>query len=222
VADLGELYRRRRESIETLVAGLTDEEAGRPVPTCPKWTVHDVVAHLVGVATDATSDNMAGAPGDAWTAVHFDARRDQPVSALLEEWAAVAPRIEAALTGSERRPAVVDVATHEQDIRTALGRPGERDNDAIRAAVGWFVPGIGARLDAAGLAPVRVVTEDGSQVAGTGDPVLTLDTSRFELFRLALGRRSRSQIAARFTGGDAGPYVDSFVFVGPAAADVTE
>jgi hypothetical protein len=51
---------------------------------------------------------------------------------------------------------------------------------------------------------------------------LTIDTSRFELFRLALGRRSRSQIEARFTGGDAAPYVDSFVWFGPAAVDITE
>jgi uncharacterized protein (TIGR03083 family) len=222
VTDLGELYRRRRESIEGLVAGLTDQDAGTPVPTCPKWTVHDVVAHVVGVAVDGTSGNMTGAPGEAWTAAHVDARRDHPVGALLEEWAEVAPRLEAALAGVERSAAIVDVATHEQDIRTALSRAGERDNDAIRRAVTWLVPGFGDRVSAAGLPAVRVVTEDGEQTVGSGDPVMTLETSRFELFRAALGRRSRPQVEALFRGGDAGPYVAPFVLFGPADGDITE
>ncbi len=222
MADLGELYRRRRESTQGLVAGLSAEDAGRPVPTCPKWTVHDVVAHVVGVAVDGVNGNMAGAPGEAWTAAQVDARRDRPVDELLEEWAEVAPRLEATLSGVEFSAAVTDVATHEQDIRTALGRPGARDNDAIRISSRWLVRRFGDRLTAARLSPVRVVTEDGERTAGAGPPVLTLDTSRFELFRAALGRRSRRQIEALFTGGDAAPYVEALAFFGPAELDITE
>jgi len=221
-ADLGVLYRRRRESIVDLVAGIGTDDASRPVPTCPKWTVHDVVAHLVGVASDGLNGNMAGAPGEVWTAAQVDARRNRPVADLLEEWDGLAPRLEAFLSGVERSPAVVDIATHEQDIRTALGRPGERDNDAIRTAVGWFLPAFGNRLEAAGLPAVRVVTEDGASVAGAGTPVLTLDAGRFELFRAALGRRSRGQVEAMFTGGDATPYVEPFVLFGPADRDIRE
>jgi hypothetical protein len=134
----------------------------------------------------------------------------------------VAPGLEAALSDVERSAAVADVAAHEQDIRTALGRAGERDNEAIRTAVGWFIPTFGDRLAAAGLASVRVVTEEGEQTAGTGAPVLTIASSRFELFRAALGRRSRRQVEALFSGGDAGPYVEPFVLFGPAERDVTE
>ena len=221
-ADLGELYRRRRESIVGLVAGIGTDDASRPVPTCPKWTVHDVLAHLVGVASDGVNGNMAGAPGEAWTAAQVDARRDRPITDLLVEWDGLAPSLETYLSGVERSPAVVDIATHEQDIRTALDRAGERDNTAIRTAVGWFVAGFGSRLEAAGLPAVRVVTEDGASVAGAGEPVLTLDTSRFELFRAALGRRSRGQVEAMFTGGDATAYVEPFVLFGPADRDIRE
>lgn len=59
--------------------------------------------------------------------------------------------------------------------------------------------------------PLRIVTEHGEYrvgEVGNGDPVLTLSTSEFEMFRWRMGRRSLAQLAvmdwlARYIG--AGP-----------------
>jgi hypothetical protein len=56
-----------------------------------------------------------------------------PVADVLARWAAAAPDFEKMITAHQVWPAVIDVASHEQDIRGALGRPGARDCAAVRA-----------------------------------------------------------------------------------------
>lgn len=72
-----------RERVTALARELTPDHEAVPVPACPGWTAHDVLAHLAGVAADATSGNLAGAPGPAWTAAQVDARRDRSVEAIF-------------------------------------------------------------------------------------------------------------------------------------------
>jgi uncharacterized protein (TIGR03083 family) len=221
-ADLGELYRQRRLAITALLAGLSDDDAKRPVPTCPEWLVRDLVAHVTGVVADALAGNMAGAPGYAWTAAQVAARRGRAVDDMLAEWSETGPRFEAALAGTGVRPAVIDIASHEQDVRTALGRPGERANEAILIGSGWLLSGLDRRVSAAGLPALRVVTEDGEQAVGAGEPVGRVDTSRFEVFRATMGRRSRRQIEAMIAVDDPASYVEAFVVFGPAERDIDE
>jgi hypothetical protein len=38
------------------------------VPTCPGWTVRDVVAHLAGLCEDWVQGRLAGYASEAWTA----------------------------------------------------------------------------------------------------------------------------------------------------------
>ena len=45
---------------------------------------------------------------------------------MLDRWAAGAPQFEDAIQAFEIWPAVIDVGTHEQDIRGAIGRPGAK------------------------------------------------------------------------------------------------
>src|SRR5689334_25417189 len=86
--------------------------------------------------------------------------------------------------------ALYDAVTHEHDIRHALGRPGARDADAIAHGWEWFV----AVRTASGAPAVRFVTDQGDDVAGTGEPGVTVHASRFELVRATTGRRTRSEI----------------------------
>ena len=76
--DLGVLYRAARERISALVS----EPGIDPllvVPATPAWNVHDVVAHVSGIAVDGTTGNMAGAPGDEWTAAQVARNADRTV-----------------------------------------------------------------------------------------------------------------------------------------------
>jgi hypothetical protein len=112
---------------------------------------------------------------------------------------------------------VIDVASHEQDIRGAIGLPGARDTEVIREMSGWLL----ARLSPP--VRVRVTVEDTQiQVGPDGEPVLGLTTTWYEAFRWRMGRRSRDQLAALDWSGDPALVLDHLVIFGPARADIIE
>ena len=65
--DLGEAFRAARDRISQLAAG-ESVDLRLPVPATPDWSGHCVISHLSGIAADASTGNMEGAPGEAWTA----------------------------------------------------------------------------------------------------------------------------------------------------------
>src|SRR5437660_4394884 len=144
MTDVAALYAEGRARVTALVSGLSDEDAKAPVPTCPAWSVHDVVAHLAGTCADILSGNFGGLASDEWTAAQVDARRDRPVHEVLAEWNEVAPQVEAFANNFPGRAGdqwVTDQTTHEHDIRLALGRPGARDSDAVHLGADFLIGG---------------------------------------------------------------------------------
>jgi uncharacterized protein (TIGR03083 family) len=204
--ELGERYLRGRERVVSLVAGLDEAGWVTAVPACPGWRIHDLVAHLVGITDDALAGRMEGAPGPAWTAAQVADRVDAAPAGMLAEWDANAERFAEALTAFGIATAVVDVLTHEQDLRGALGRPGGDPAD-----LSWVVDALLDRLHAqvaeAGLPALAVRTERGNRVLADGEVGASLRTTDLELFRASLGRRSAAQILALDWDGDAGPYL---------------
>src|SRR4051812_26756542 len=119
--DLGRMYAAARGRISELVR---DADPSTPVPATPGWDVHDVIAHLRGVVGDALAGNLDGVATETWTAAQVDRGRDVPLAQLLDEWNEEAPLIEAFLSSPAGRDvfaAVLDVHTHEADLRGALG-----------------------------------------------------------------------------------------------------
>jgi hypothetical protein len=114
---------------------------------------------------------------------------------LLAEWDEVGPAFEQALGGAPEvmaGQAVFDAMTHEHDIRLALDAPGARESGAVAVAFDWASEG----RTRAGLPALRFVTEAGETVAGKGDPIATVTTSRFEVVRALTGRRTADEVAA--------------------------
>jgi uncharacterized protein (TIGR03083 family) len=223
-AELAWLYRDTMDRVVGLVAGLADAELARSMPACPEWTVRDVIGHLTAIPEDAVAGRLTGIPTDDVTAGQVARLADLPVAEVLARWAAVAPEFEKMITAFQVWPAVIDVATHEQDIRAALGRPGARDCAAVRACTPRLIEWLDVPV------PVLISTEDGEYLAGSsaagsdagGPPELRLSTSRFEAFRWRMGRRSRAQIAALGWSADPAPVLDHLVIFGPAERDVIE
>jgi uncharacterized protein (TIGR03083 family) len=216
-ADLARLYRETRERLAALVAGLDEAQLAAPVPACPGWSVADVIGHLAAIPEDVLAGRLTGPPTKAETAVQVDRFRGRLMARTLAGWAEQAPRFEEIVAAFEVWPAVIDVASHEQDIRAAVGQPGARDTEVIRQMSGWLI----ARLRPP--VPLRVTTEDTqAQVGPDGDPVLELTTTRYEAFRWRMGRRSRSQLAALAWSGDPSAVLDHLVVFGPATADIIE
>jgi hypothetical protein len=141
----------------------------------------------------------------------------RPFDDVLARWDDVAPGFEEVIDGFDVWPAVLDVATHEQDIRGAIGVPGARDTEVVRLGADrlltWLQPPVA----------LRVVVEDETYDLGPeGDAAIVLRTDRFEAFRWRLGRRSRCQLAQLDWTGDPLPVLDHLVVFGPAATDIDE
>jgi uncharacterized protein (TIGR03083 family) len=215
--ELAELYRDTRVRLCALVAGLDDAAHGTAVPACPGWAVRDVIAHLTAIVEDAIAGRLAGIPDEKFTADQVARMADVSVAEMLDRWAAGAAQFEDAIQAFTIWPAVIDVATHEQDIRGAIGRPGARDCAAIKRCtpmlLDWLAPPV----------QVRIGTEDGDHAVGTGDEAaLTLSTTMFEAFRWRMGRRSRAQLAAMNWSADPTPVLGELTVFGPSPTDIVE
>jgi uncharacterized protein (TIGR03083 family) len=189
-------YRAVRERTSAIVREARPEVLDETAPATPKWRVRDVLAHMVGVTADAVAGRLDGVATDPWTAAQVDARRSVSVSDMLAEWDEFGPQFEATLAvipeGQIAAQAVLDAITHEQDIRHALAVPGGRDSDAIAIAFDFCRRG----RTVGGLPAIRVISEQGEAIAGTGDPIATLETSRFEFIRASTGRRCADEVRA--------------------------
>ena len=64
--EIGVWYAAGRRRLSEVVLDLGPEEVARPVPACPDWTVHDVVAHLAGVCADVVAGQIEGITTAAW------------------------------------------------------------------------------------------------------------------------------------------------------------
>ena len=204
--DPGILYRTCRERISALVAA-PGIDTDRVVPATPRWTVHDVIAHLSGISDDATSGNMDGAPGDEWTAAQVERGRALTVGQLVERWEHNSPMLEAFFSspaGAGSLNGVFDVHTHEADLRHALGMCVEVPAEFLAWAAPDFRDGFAEAIADAGLAPI------------------TVDIDDFEWFRGRLGRRTEAEVRAYAWSADPSPYLDEFFIFGRAERSLGE
>jgi len=215
--DLTILYRESRHRITELVSGLDADEAAAPAPACPGWTVHDVIAHLCGVVEDAQAGRLTGPPPPEMTAAEVARHREDATVDLLATWADLAAPFETAIGNEGTWPAVIDVVTHEHDIRGALGRPGDRDTTGVKRSAHTLVRYLRTS------APLTVTVDGTDVVTGPeGAGTLRLDTTSFEALRFRMGRRSRAQLRAMGWSGDPSAILDELVVFGPAPNDILE
>ncbi|MDQ1700581.1 MAG: hypothetical protein QOG34_2444 [Frankiaceae bacterium] len=224
--DIARHYRSAHERIAEFARGLSDDDAGTPVPGTPQWSVHDVLAHLAAIPTDALAGRLTGVPTDEQTATQVAERKDRHVKELLDEWA---PNVQAMCEGAEAGLVppnlAVDALTHEQDIRGALHASPAIGADELRFCTNLYAFGCGYGLKQAGVPPLSIEATDTdfAFTAGIGEPVATVRASEFELFRALSGRRSRRQVAAYEWEGDSAPYLDRFnIFGDLPATDIVE
>ena len=208
-------YRDARTRTTELFGHLSAEEADRPVPGTPLWTVHDLCAHLVGVTSDAVSGNTEGLGTPAWTARQVEERHDRTIDELLNEWDKEAPAAEALLeTGAPW--VAIDTLTHEHDLRGSLGRAGTDDLVAIQSVIAQLVErALGKGIDRAGLPGVRLVSGASSWTAGAAEVGATVDATSMEFFRSLTGRRSSNQVSGYQWAGQPAPYLALWSVFGP-------
>jgi len=198
--DLGDAYRTARERISQLVAG-DDVDPALLVAATPEWNVQCVIAHLSGIANDASTGNMEGAPGEAWTAAQIARGAGRTIAEMVAEWEQTGPFMESFLSspaGSAASAAVMDIHTHEADVRLALGLPVAVPAEFLAWAAPAMRNGFAEAVAEAGLPPVE------------------LEASDFEWFRARLGRRTVAEVTAYTWSADPTPYIDAFFIFGRA------
>jgi uncharacterized protein (TIGR03083 family) len=168
VPELVDALEHTVESMLAAVGGLSEADFDRPTDL-PGWSVKDNVSHIVGLERILLGDPVpelalpeyahVSGPVDAYMELPVEARRAVPgaeVAAELRETLArrlasfrgrtIEPTEELPAPTGSRWPAefllrnrTFDVWAHEQDVRRAVGRPGNLDGPGARVAQRWIL-----------------------------------------------------------------------------------
>ena len=198
-------YSATRARMASLAERLSPTDLRRTVPACPSWTVFDLMAHVVSMPAAIGRGERPPGTVTEWLQSLVEARRDQTVGELTEEWLTLDGAISSILNG----PGGVlfgDLAVHEHDVRGAVGAP---DHSALEVEV--MLPrtlaAFASPLRAAGLGAIEVRHGDRTWRSHDGDPGWTLDVSPWEAVRAVNSRRTPDELRARFHQGDVEPYL---------------
>ncbi len=196
--EVGEAYRGVRLRVGRLITEADAATLDRVAPATPDWSVHDVLAHLVGVTTDIVSGNLDGVGTDPWAAAQVERSRSRSCVELVAEWDEHGPVVEemAAQFGRAAGQLLSDATTHEHDVRGALGASGARDSDAVALSFGFLARSLGEQLDAGNIGAITVEHGGATDTVGSGEPVASLRIDDFEFVRALTGRRCVEQLAA--------------------------
>jgi len=163
-----------------------------PSPLTPGWRNRDLLGHLAGAVRDLKAGRFPTPDMSEWTAAQVAATKDEPLIELADEWASSG--IEA-MIDKNLAQMVLDVITHEFDIRYGLNIPGNASSEGVKLSARWV------RGMFRGEHPVIMVI-DGERhewpgtYEGTSLEPIEVHTTSFQLLRAVTGRRSWNQIVA--------------------------
>jgi uncharacterized protein (TIGR03083 family) len=224
--DYADEYAACRARVTTLLADASEDVARTPVPTCPAWTVHDLTAHLAGVAASLVArDNPPPGDNQPWVDRHVSDRADRNLAEVLAEWNEVGPAFEQIMRKVPRAfgGLIYDVVAHEHDLRGALERPGARDSDGVWASLEMEIGIVRGDLAARGMpGTIELRAGDRVWVLGEGEPVVSLTAEPFELMRILGSRRSRRQVLDAGWQGDVEPFLDVLAHMPFPEHDIVE
>ena len=218
--DFLRILRSELDSYAALLAGLTEEDLERPVPTCAPWNLYELTDHLgngnLWVATavregHGRNDQERTAPHDP-ASLHtwFLSTVDEILSALdtdseTEVWTFTSqmPRT----VGFWHRRRAHETRMHRWDADNALGKPEPFDApfaaDAVSEVFELFAP----RMIQRGFATepetaLKVTASDvgRSWTYGPGEPAAEITGSAYDLALLLWKRIGADDVAVRWSG----------------------
>jgi hypothetical protein len=147
-----------------------------------------------------------GATGE-WLQSLVEARRDQDVGELTEEWLSLDSAIASILNGPGPGELLfVDLAVHEHDLRGALGAP---DHGALEVQVmlPMTLAALAAPLRNAGLGAIEVRHDGRIWRSHDSEAGWTLDVTPWEAVRAVNSRRTPDELRNLPHGRDVEPYL---------------
>lgn len=146
-----DLYRQAGAHASTIMAGIRPEHLAEPTP-CAKWTVQDIVDHLVGGTGYLLAAATGGQPGDPAsraTADRFTTGHAAVLDAVAQPGAMERRCMSPLGFEWSVREAVaatfMDVLVHSWDLAAATGQDTRLDPDLVQACWEMFVPEMPAR-----------------------------------------------------------------------------
>jgi len=203
VPELSAGYHATRGRIADLVTGAPEDVV---VPACPAWTVHDLVAHVSGLAEALAAGDLPGADTQTWIDGLVSARRDVTMPELLARWESCADATTAFVDGGASR-LFADLVVHEHDLRGALGRPGARGVSEVRAVVQLLLDGLAPAIKEAGLGALMIDSGPVRWTSHFARGGCTLHLDPWEATRVLASRRTAEEVLAVPASGDAEPYL---------------
>ena len=204
--ELSDGYHVTRTRVSELVRSLDDADLARPVPACPDWTVHELVAHLCGIPEALASGDYPGSDTQAWLDRLVEERGDVPVGELLDRWEACAAAASAVVDGGGGQ-LFVDVVSHEHDLRGAVDRPGARGTSEVRAVVQLLLDLLAPAIADAGLGALVIDSGEVRWASQFARPGCTIRVDPWEAIRVLQSRRTAEELRARPVTGDIEPYL---------------
>lgn len=206
VLELSAGYHATRERIAGLVGPLDEQGLATTVPACPAWTVHDLLAHVVGIPEALSQGDMPGADIQGWLDGLIEARRRTPVPELLERWEACGPTASSIVDASGGQ-LFADVVSHEHDLRGAIGQAGARGLPEVRAAVQVLLDLLAPDITKAELGALVVDSGGVRWASHVAKPGCTLHVDPWEATRVLMSRRTAEEVRALPASGDVEPYL---------------
>lgn len=185
-----EAYAHVRRNLITLLR--RPDDPGRiPVPSCPGWTIRDVIAHVTGICQQAAASLSRDQGAAAVPQVDALDLED-----LLAEWERSGGQLDILLehAGGGGRRMMMDAFTHELDIRLAIGAPLPAAHPAYPGAFDVVAGGFSTSVASRGLPALLLQTPAASWTAGDGEPAAVVRGSVPDMYRSLAGRRTRQQI----------------------------
>lgn len=188
------------------------ERSECPVPSCPGWTVHDMVAHLAGLAEDWVAGNLENYASDAWTQAQVLRFSGASIEEIVIRWRSAADRLvsleDHPLMGPPARYAFGDGVVHEADIRGALALdsvPTEAVAHSLKGQIAMWR----ATLQRAQAPTLLLRTELRDWWLGTPEEAhhVEVEAPAYEVFRALAGRRSVDQMRAWSWSHDPEAYI---------------
>ncbi|MEY2420033.1 MAG: hypothetical protein QOI95_100 [Acidimicrobiaceae bacterium] len=182
-----------------------------PVPACPGWDVHDLVAHQVHQLRAACEgdfpvlDSMAAisapdpderaralARQEKWIASGLQERRATSVGVLIAQW----ETIEADAPAIVLAALAPDIAVHLFDLLGASGSTSHRDDPIVVAALRFWAPFAIDLVQREAKHQLCLLVDSGQEpreAIGDGGAEFVVAGTPFELLRTVTGRRSIDQ-----------------------------
>jgi uncharacterized protein (TIGR03083 family) len=213
----GDRYAATKERVVKLLAGLDDQDRVRATPA---WSMHDLLAHLVGVAHDVASGEIDGYASAAWTHRQVANRAGRSREDLITEWDESTARLVLVLcdpvgrgldTSFGVRP-LLDLLAHEQDMRESSGLVGSLDEANWEVVADRRRDVLHQALTAAELPALQLRTPEGDDwCVGWGDPSAVVHAPRYELWRSLEGRRPQPAVRDFDWSVDPAPYLQAWL-----------